>query len=98
MEINCSAWTDEWKLHNPCPISKKHSNVEWVQPNLIAVIKTKERTSIQEVIRRKARTWEHCTTTAALDSHQQQQLQCWNNAPASVLDRQPRALQNTSKS
>lgn len=72
MEINCSAWTDEWKLHNRCPISKKHSNVEWVQPNLIAVIKTKERTSIQEVTRRKARTWECCTTTAALDSHQQQ--------------------------
>jgi len=33
MEINYSVWTDEWKLHNPCPISEKHSNVEWVQPN-----------------------------------------------------------------
>lgn len=85
MEITCSAWTDEWKLHNPCPISEKHSDVEWVQPNLIALIKTKEKTSIQEVTRRKARTWESCTSTAALDSHQQQQLQCWNNAPALVL-------------
>lgn len=92
MEIKCSAWTDEWKLHNPCPISEKHSNVEWVQPNLIAVIKTKERTSIQEATRRKARTWECCTTRAALDSHQQQQLQCWNNAPASELWQAAKAL------
>lgn len=57
MEINCSVWTDEWKLHNCRPISETHSNVEWVQSNLIAVIKIKERTSIQKVTRRRARTW-----------------------------------------
>ena len=56
MEINCSIWMDEWKLHNCCPISEKSSNVEWVQPNLIAVTKIKERTSIQKVTRRKAMT------------------------------------------
>lgn len=57
MEINCSVWMDEWKLHNCYPISKRLSNVEWVQPNLIAVTKIRERTSIQKVTRRKARTW-----------------------------------------
>lgn len=57
MEIKCSVWTDGWKLHNCCPISEEHSDVGWVQPNLITLIKIKGRTSIQKVTRRKARTW-----------------------------------------
>lgn len=79
------------------PTSEKHSSVEWVQSTLMAVIKIRERTSIPEATSRKTGTWEHCTTTAALDSHQQQQIQRWNNAPGSDLTGGQGALQNTSK-